>query len=310
MGLVIRNERQLKSLTGLSQKQFDYLLSCFSDVYLEKQQQIYEKGLESGTRIRKPGGGSKGKLPTMADKLVFLLFYYKTYPTFDVLGTQFDMARSKAHINVYKLSPILYDALVRLELMPYRRFETPEDLKTALSGIDRVIIDATERAYRRSEDNEEQKAYYSGKKKQHTIKNTVMSGLDKWIVFVGRTFSGHNHDYKILKEELPPGLDWFEDLHVLVDLGYQGIRSDYSGDQIEIPHKKPRKSKKNPKPRLSDEQRAENKALSKVRVFVEHAIGGMKRYNILVQRFRNRVANFEDDVIGICAGLWNLTLAY
>lgn len=164
MGLLVRNERQLRSLTGLSQDQFDYLLPSFSDIYLSKQQQAYATGLESRTRIRKPGGGSKGKLPTMTDKLMFILSYYKTYPTFDVLGSQFDMARSKAHVNVHKLSPILYDTLVHLDLMPYRRFETPEDLKTALSGIDQVIIDATERAYRRSQEAEEQKAYYSGKK--------------------------------------------------------------------------------------------------------------------------------------------------
>jgi hypothetical protein len=36
----------------------------------------------------------------------------------------------------------------------------------------------------------------------------------------------------------------------------------------------------------------------------------MKRYNILVHTFRNRLKCFEDDVIGICAGLWNLVLSY
>jgi hypothetical protein len=36
----------------------------------------------------------------------------------------------------------------------------------------------------------------------------------------------------------------------------------------------------------------------------------MKRYNILVHSFRNHKENFEDDVIGICAGLWNLVLSY
>jgi len=137
-----------------------------------------------------------------------------------------------------------------------------------------------------------------------------MSRLDKFIVFLGRTFSGHNHDYSMLKQELPPDLDWFVDLDLWVDLGYQGIRSDYAGERIEIPHKKPRKSKKNPNPELSPEQKAENKAVSQVRIFVEHAIGGMKRFNILVQRFRNRKENFEDDSVGICAGLWNLTLCY
>jgi len=91
---------------------------------------------------------------------------------------------------------------------------------------------------------------------------------------------------------------------------YLGIKSDYSGDQIDIATKKPRKSHKNPNPQLSEEQRAVNTALSRVRIFIEHAIGGMKRYNILVHTFRNRIEHFEDDVIGVCAGLWNLVLSY
>ena len=142
------------------------------------------------------------------------------------------------------------------------------------------------------------------------LKNTVMSLPDKFIVFLGRTFSGHNHDYSMLKHELPPDVDWFTDINVLVDLGYQGMQSDYRGEQIAVPHKKPRKSKKHPSPQLGEEQKATNKALSQVRIFVEHAIGGMKRYNILVHGFRNRKENFEDDAIGVCAGLWNFVLSY
>ena len=69
-----------------------------------------------------------------------------------------------------------------------------------------------------------------------------MSFPDKFRVFLGRTFSGHNHDDSMLKQEFPPELDWFEDIHVRVDLGYQGIQSDYKGDQIDIPTKKQRKS--------------------------------------------------------------------
>src|SRR6266436_9485226 len=164
MGLRIRDDRQMKALTGLSQAQFDPLLPVFSDMYQATQQQTYEKGVESGTRRRQPGGGSKGKLPTMAEKLQFVLYYYKTYPTFDVLGTQFGMARSKANENLHTLSPILYDTLVHLELMPYRELATPEALKAALQGIDHVIIDATERAYRRSQDDTKQREHYSGKK--------------------------------------------------------------------------------------------------------------------------------------------------
>ena len=88
------------------------------------------------------------------------------------------------------------------------------------------------------------------------------------------------------------------------------MQTDYRGDRIDIPTKKPRKSQKTPNPQLSDEQKAANTALSRVRIFIEHAIGGMKRYNILVHTFRNRIEHCEDDVIGICAGLWHLGLSY
>ena len=133
---------------------------------------------------------------------------------------------------------------------------------------------------------------------------------DKFIMFLGRTFSGHNHDYLMLKQEFPPELDWFTDLDVRVALGYLGVKSDYRGEQIDIPTRKPRKSQKNPNPQLSAEQKAANTALSRVRIVIEHAIGGMKRYHIVVYTFRNRIEHFEDDVIGICAGLWNLVLSY
>lgn len=137
-----------------------------------------------------------------------------------------------------------------------------------------------------------------------------MSTVNKFIIFLGHTFSGRNHDYAMLKEEFPPELDWFEVIQVLVDLGYQGILSDYVGDGIQIPHKKPRKSKKNPDTQLTDEQKAENCALSRLRIFVENAISGIKRYNILVHCFRNHRPDFEDQVIAVSAALWNFSLSY
>ena len=126
------------------------------------------------------------------------------------------------------------------------------------------------------------------------------------ILFVGRTFSGHQHDYAMLKAELPPDHDWFAAIKVLVDLGYLGIGTDYAGADIRLPHKKPRKRQHNPQPMLTPDQKADNRAFSQVRI----AIAGLKRYNILVHRFRNRRPNFHDQVIALCAGLWNFALIY
>ena len=137
-----------------------------------------------------------------------------------------------------------------------------------------------------------------------------MSLPDKCMVFLGRTFRGHHHDSLMLQHAFPPELEWLTDLHVRVDRGSRGIQADDRGDQLDLPTTKPRKSHKNPNPPLSEEQRAAHTALSRVRICIEHAIGGMKRSNILVQTFRNRIEHFEDDVIGVCAGLWNLVLSY
>ena len=164
MVLEIRDDRQMRALTGLSQVQFAKLLPTFSEVYQAKRQADYEQAVQSGQRQRQLGGGRKSKLPTIADKLLFVLYYYKNYPTFDVLGTQFNLARSKAHTQVYLLSPLLHTTLVQLAMMPQRAFKTAEELTLALKGIDQIIIDATERTYRRSQNAEQQREHYSGKK--------------------------------------------------------------------------------------------------------------------------------------------------
>jgi hypothetical protein len=185
MILEIRDDRQMRALTGLSQAQFAQLLPTFVEVYQAKRQADYEQAVQEGQRQRQLGGGRKSKLPTMADKLLFVLYYYKNYPTFDVLGTQFKLARSKAHTHLYQLSPLLHATLVQLAMMPAREFKTVAELTLALKGVDQIILDATERAYRRPQDAQQQREHYSGKKTSHaqehcdgnTGKSDCVSGL-------------------------------------------------------------------------------------------------------------------------------------
>jgi len=68
MGLHIRDDRQMKALTGLSQAPCDSLRSVFSDLSRATQQKTYDAGGASGTRRRHPGGGSQGKRPPMAEQ--------------------------------------------------------------------------------------------------------------------------------------------------------------------------------------------------------------------------------------------------
>jgi len=112
----------------------------------------------------------------------------------------------------------------------------------------------------------------------------------------------------MLKNEFGPEHPWFEGINVLVDLGYQGIQKDYAGKRIEIPHKKPRKSNKNPEPELTAGKKPTIMPWQ-WRILIENAISGIKRFNILVHAFRNRKTGMEDDAIALGAGLWNFLLA-
>lgn len=99
-------------------------------------------------------------------------------------------------------------------------------------------------------------------------------------------------------------------MELWVDLGYLGIDKKYNIGRLHIPHKKPRKSKHNPTPTLTDAHKIANKLMSQFRVGVENAIAGMKRYGILVQKLRTQSEQFADDVIELCAGLWNFKLSF
>ncbi len=300
------DERQFKALTGLSHAAFEKLLSLFTASYHEMQWESYERN--KGQRQRKPGGGQKGRLDTMEKKLFFILYYLKVYPTFDVLGDRFDLDRSKACTNVHKLIPVLLRALDKAGVLPARRFESVEEMRASLSGVTDLLIDATERARQRPKDDQTQREYYSGKKKRHTVKNTVIASLEQRILFLGYTVAGRRHDYGLFKDEFAPGQDWFATFKVWVDLGYLGFRNDYTTLELCIPHKRPRKSKSNPHPTLTEEQRAQNREVNRVRVLVENAISRMKRFRILTAVYRNRTTNLIDDVALLGAGLANLSL--
>jgi hypothetical protein len=167
MVLEIRDDRQLRALTGVSTEKFSTLEAAFTLALDDEKELKYREGIVQGKRQRKPGGGQKGKLPTAHEKLTFLLYYLKVYPTFDVLGTQFGLNRSKACENVHDLLPILSRALDNLGVLPEREFKTVEDFRRACNWVDELLIDATERPHCRPQDDEKQKDLYSGKKKAY-----------------------------------------------------------------------------------------------------------------------------------------------
>ena len=130
----------------------------------------------------------------------------------------------------------------------------------------------------------------------------IISTPDRYIHYMSRCWVGKSHDYRMLKYEFPPEQNWFKNHIVRLDSGYQGFEKDYECQQVIIPKKK---SNRNP---LTHQQKIDNKEKSSKRIYVEHAIGGMKRYRILSDRLRIHDCDNYNSIVEICAGLWNFQL--
>jgi hypothetical protein len=177
----IYDERQLRALTGLSEKQFLKLLIFFEAVLIEAQQEKYKN------KTRKPGSGRKAKLEKPVDKLLFILFYLKCYPTFDNLGFTFNMDNSSAFNSIQTLFPMLMVALKQLNVLPKTKIETPEELQQAFGSVSTLLVDATERPTNRPKDPAQQREHHSGKKtgllKKYDCRHTWFDCFICWRYF-------------------------------------------------------------------------------------------------------------------------------
>lgn len=156
-----------------------------------------------------------------------------------------------------------------------------------------LIIDSYEQNIERPQDYYEQKKYYSGKKKSHTLKNQLIilpKGQDIVDVTVGDP--GPRSDLNIFRESQKI----FEP-----NQNFQGDKAYVGESSIKTPYKK----KKNQQ--LTSEEKEENKKLSRSRIFVEHVIRLVKIFRIAQERFRLNKQKYAQ-IIGVICGLVRLRI--
>ena len=109
---------------------------------------------------------------------------------------------------------------------------------------------------------------------------------------------GKRHDFRLFKESKT---HIHPETLVELDTGYIGIDKIHANSVL--PKKK---SKKNP---LTAEDKANNRKISSERVINEHAIGFIKRFKILAERYRNRRRRFGLR-FNLIAGICNYDMSY
>jgi hypothetical protein len=115
---IANDERRVLSLTSLTPREFADLVPLFTTSFYEYLDEQTIEGYERVGRRYVPYRNST--LPTMEDKLLFILVYLKQAPTQEVQGSLFGMRQSKANMWIHLLHPVLNHALAQNGDIPKR----------------------------------------------------------------------------------------------------------------------------------------------------------------------------------------------
>ena len=192
--------REFLAATGLTHDEFACLLPAFAAAYAARYPP--DMTWQGKRRQRQGGGGAKGVLPHMQDKLFFILVYQKTNPLQTMHGLQFALSQPQTNYWMHHLLPVLQRAFAALGMAPERDASRVATSPLALEGAPALAIDGTERRRQRPTNAAQQQEHYSGKKKTHTDKNILLVNEHTTkVVYLGPTVVGKKHDKKAADEE-------------------------------------------------------------------------------------------------------------
>jgi DDE superfamily endonuclease/Helix-turn-helix of DDE superfamily endonuclease len=273
-----------KSFTGLTVQEFDNIYNKEIAKRYDKHESKRLSCKRKEHRKRKIGAGRHFKL-NLKDRFVMILVYYRLYITYTLAGFLFDLDQSTICRDIQKIEGLIRQC-VPIPQKIYnitKRLKTPEEVEKYFPGF-MAFIDCTEQQIPRPIDNKRRDAYYSGKKKRHTVKTQIMVNNNGFIIHKTRYKKGRRHDYDIYKENHPviP-----KEVVNVFDLGYLGVEKDFPEQLSSIPNRKKRNQD------LSQEEKEYNKNHSKKRIVVEHTICRLKKYKIMSETFRNRLRKYN-----------------
>lgn len=292
-----RHPAVFRALTGIGVGEYRQIVGELAAPYAVAERQR----LARPERRRAIGGGRRFIL-SPADQVLLTIIWLRQYPTFPVLGYPFGVDDRPASRIVARLLPLLEaagrDSMRLPDPGPHHRRDLPQLLKNTPGLL--VLVDTFEQRVQRPGDPEEQRKWYSGKKKAHTIKSQVgVEEVTGRIVDVADSVPGPTADIAVLKgsalpARLPPGTG------LLGDSAYQGLAALHPEGYS--PRKKP-KGQARP-----DEARAYNREIARRRVKAEHSIGRLRRFEALTARDRHHRAEHTRRVCAV-VGLVNRQLA-
>jgi len=163
--------KRFLALTGYTDAEFTALLPFFSAAFAAHMKKYTVTG--KPRRARRYSTYKNAPLPTIEDKLLFILLYVKQAATQELHGEVFGMTQSVVNQWVHLLEPVLNQALAQTGDLPAR--DAAEIVWDASTDDEAAMYfhDGTERAIPRPTAPEQQREHYSGKK--NAIRSRIMS---------------------------------------------------------------------------------------------------------------------------------------
>jgi hypothetical protein len=273
-----------RAMTGLSSAEFDALAR---DVVPTIATAVATgRDRRRGRQARRAAGGGHPFALSFRAQLLLVVVWLRVYPTSPVLGFLFGVSHPTVLRTIALVLPILEQAgrdTMRLPGHGERGRRSRRKLPELLAAIPElaVIVDTFEQRVQRPRDREQADRYYSGKKKQHTLKTQIATDRHTGqIVDVPDSVCGPTNDLALLKasgllDRLAP------DVGALGDLAYVGIAPLHPTGLGFTPRRKPREKPRPP------EDVVYNTAFAAERITVEHTIGRVRRYQALTQLDRH-----------------------
>jgi hypothetical protein len=202
------------AMTGYTVEKFNELLPYFSEAHDEylseyKMNGRRRSGLRSYTMY------ASSPLACMEERQAFILSYLKLNPIREAHADMFGIEQKQCYELIHGLREILHRALEKAGSVPAQTdVELQEILSEWREEEDKILLhEGTEREIPRPQEEEAQKAKYSGKKKRHTVKNAVIVSCCCMVLYVSPPCSGRVHDKKIADASysIPPGFTLAQD---------------------------------------------------------------------------------------------------
>jgi DDE superfamily endonuclease/Helix-turn-helix of DDE superfamily endonuclease len=282
-----------KSFTGLSVQEFDEIYD--KDIVKRYDKYELKRLSKRKDRERKVGAGRPFKLD-IKNRFLILLVYYRLYITYTLAGFLFDLDQSNICRDIQKIERLIRSG-VSIPQKLYKitkRLQTPNEVEEYFPGFI-SFIDSTEQQIPRPVNKRKRKAYYSGKKKRHTVKTQLMVNSQGVIVHKTGYKKGRRHDYDIYKKSHPVTP---KKVVNVFDLGYLGVENDFPDQLSSLPYRKKRSME------LSQDEINFNQEHAKKRIVIEHTICRLKKYRIMSEIFRNRLRKYNK-ISDIVSGLVN-----